>query len=91
VLAGEKDEPAALRVVRSTRQKADQVRRLMRELGDPHEHMALSVRFRRLQRRLERGFPDEASAARFADLTLAVHDLNLLLHREFLAVKPASP
>ena len=56
---------------------------LLRELGDTDENIALNNRFRRVQRRLESGPLDNESATKFGDLTLAVHDLNVLLSESF--------
>jgi uncharacterized protein len=74
---------AARRVVRLARQRAETVKRLLRELGDADEQTALSVRFRRVKRRVETGVLDENTADLFGQLTLAVHDLNLLLSDAF--------
>ena len=74
---------AALRSIREARQRADRVRWLLREMGDREEHVALSVRFRRMTKRFEAGAPDEEAAGRYSQLTLAMHDLNLLLREKF--------
>jgi Fe-S-cluster containining protein len=74
---------AALRLVKKARQRADNVRRLLRKLGDTDEHRSMSERFRRMQRRLESGIADKAAADTFAELGLAVHSLNLLAHEKF--------
>lgn len=84
VLAGSMDIPAALRTIGQARRSADRVLRLLRELGDAHEHLPLGRRFQQLTRRLEKGLPDEDAAATYAELTLAVHDLDQLVHRAFL-------
>ena len=83
VKAGRMKTDAALRVVGTARQRADIVRRLLRELGDHAEDVALSLRFRRMKRRLEANLPDEATAETFGRLTLTVHELNLLLSDAF--------
>lgn len=74
---------AALRWVKQARRKADNVRRLLRKLGDTDERRALGDRFRRTQRRLESGGADAAAGETFAELGLAVHRLNLLAHEKF--------
>jgi hypothetical protein len=84
VAGGQTDTAAALRTIRLARQRADNVRRLLRAVGDADDHLALSLRFRRTKQRLEAGFPHHATADRFAELTLAVHDLNVLLGQSFL-------
>ncbi|MBI2926245.1 MAG: YkgJ family cysteine cluster protein [Verrucomicrobia bacterium] len=83
VRASQVTTEAALRTIRAARQRAANVRQLLRALGDTAEHTALSLRFRRLKRRIEAG-ADDATASTFAELTLALHDLNLFLRREFL-------
>jgi Fe-S-cluster containining protein len=83
VKAGDLETAAALRVIREARRRVDKVKKLLRELGDADEHIALSVRFHRMKRRLETSELDEERADRFGDLTLAVHDLNVLLSGRF--------
>jgi Fe-S-cluster containining protein len=82
-LARKVEVEAALRTIRIARERAEQVRRLLRELGDANEHVALSLRFRKVKKRMESGAPAEEPAKTFAALTLAVHDLNLLLNESF--------
>ena len=86
VAAGETKSDQALKTIRTTRQRAEKVRRLLRELGDTDEQLALSLRFQRMRRRLERSGFDESSAETFGELTLAVHALNVLLSSEFYPV-----
>jgi Fe-S-cluster containining protein len=74
---------AALRLVKQARRKADNIRQLLRKLGDTNERRPLGDRFRRTQRRLESGIADEAAGETFAELGLAVHHLNLLAHEKF--------
>jgi len=74
---------AALRLVRQARRRADKVRRLLRELGDTDEHRALGERFHRTSERLESGQADAAAKAKFADLSLAVHQLKLQAFAKF--------
>ena len=83
VQTGETGVAAALRVIRDARRRADQVRALLREIGDVDETLALSLRFKRTKRRFEASPPDDAQAETFSRLTLAVHDLNLLLRGKF--------
>ena len=83
VAAGETPVAAALRTIRTARQRADRVRALLHALGDTHEQVALSLRFKRLRQRLESAPLDDATAETYADLTLAVQDLNLLLAQSF--------
>jgi hypothetical protein len=81
--AGRTDPPGALRLLRTARQRVDKVRRLLRDLGDTEEQTALAARFRRTARRVEKAGFDELTADTYAQLTLAVHDLNFLLSGAF--------
>jgi Fe-S-cluster containining protein len=74
---------AALRIVRSTRDRAEKVRGLLRLLGETDEKTPLSRRFRRTASRLQKAKLDEKSSHMFGELTLAVHDLNLQLRQAF--------
>jgi uncharacterized protein len=82
---------AALRLVKQGRRRADQVLRLLRELGDTDEHRALGERFHRTSERMESGNASEAEKAKFADLSLAVHHLKLLSYQEFYIKTEAPP
>ena len=81
--AGRLETAAALRVIRAARQRADKVKRLLLQLGDDDKPTALSLRFQRMQKRLESRTTDDETAELFSRLTLAVHDLNLLLSEAF--------
>lgn len=83
VQAGETEVTLALRAIRRTLRRADQVRTLLCELGDVNETLALSLRFKRTKKRFEASPPDDDKAEIFGRLTLAVHDLNLSLHGKF--------
>jgi uncharacterized protein len=74
---------AALKVVRSAKNRAEKVWRLLQSLGCHDEHVALSVRFRRLSKRIHEEPLDAPRADLFAELTLAMHQLNVVLSREF--------
>ena len=82
---------AALPLVKRARRRADSVRRLLRELGDTDEHRALGERFHRTAERMESGNADEAAKTKFADLSLAMHRLKLLLHNRFYTQNEARP
>lgn len=75
--------PAALRLVKQARRRAEKVRRLLRALGDTDEHLGLGERFHRTSERIEAGGADAATTARYADLSLAVHHLKLLSYDRF--------
>jgi Fe-S-cluster containining protein len=77
------EKKTALNIVREAVRRSEKVKGLLRELGDQDEHLALSRRFRRVKQRLESDVPDEATADLFSRLSLAVHDLNLLLRDAF--------
>lgn len=88
VAARQVELPAALMTIRQTRQQAEKVRRLLRELGDAGEGVALAKRFKRLKRKFDAGeLPDgldaEMAYDRFAELSLAVHELDLRLRAKF--------
>lgn len=83
VKAGAVTPAAALRRIRKTRKQVETVKSLLRELGDLDEALSLAKRFRRTSKRLEKDGFDEAGAERFGKLTLALHNLNLLLGAEF--------
>jgi len=80
---GETTVDAALRIIRRARSKAGEIERLLRRLGDQSEALPLSFRFRRLVRRMESGKVDATQAGAFAELTVAMHELNVLLSRSF--------
>jgi Fe-S-cluster containining protein len=81
--AGRLGADAALRVIRTARERAEKVRDLLRALGDNDEPTALSIRFRRMTRRLEQLSLEDDTADLYGQLTLAVHDLNLLVRDAF--------
>jgi uncharacterized protein len=81
VQAGNVEVAAALRVIRATALRAEKVRRIFNALGDRDEGIAFSLRFRRMQRRMEAGGWDDDTIEAYAQLTLAVHDLNLVLRQ----------
>jgi uncharacterized protein len=80
---GRTEGAVALRIVRTARRRVDKVKGLLRELGDADEQTALSIRFRRMKKRFEANGPDQQSAELFGQLTLAVHNLNILLSESF--------
>ena len=83
VKAGRREPAAALRVIRAARSRADKVRHLLNVLGDTDEQLPLSARFRRTGKRLKEHELDKQTADTYSQLTLAVHDLNLLLSDAF--------
>ena len=83
VKAGRTQPPEALRVIHTARDRADKVHRLLGALGDTESQLPLSTRFRRTARRLQNRELEDTTADTYAQLTLAVHDLNLLLADAF--------
>ena len=80
---GERTGAEALRIIRSARRRVAGVKRLLVKSGDQDETVPLKKRFQKLQARLESGTANAEAATHFSELTLAVHDLNLILSREF--------
>ena len=88
VAVGKVEVPAALRTIRQTRQMAEKVRRLLRELSDAGERVSLARRFKRVKRKfdtgeLPEGLDAETAYDRFAELSLAVHELDMRLRTKF--------
>jgi uncharacterized protein len=83
VNSGATTAAAALNRIHGAKQRAEKVRWLLQSLGCRAEHLPLSVRFRRLSRRIHEEALNEQRAEMFGDLTLAFHDLNLALSRHF--------
>ena len=73
----------ARQTVQAARDQADTVRGLLRGLGDTEESLALSARFRRTARKMEDSALDTETAEKYGELTVAVHDLNLILSGSF--------
>jgi hypothetical protein len=73
----------ALKTIRKALKRVEAVKALLRALGDEDESIALGKRFHRIKRRLESGPLDAAHAEQFGELTLAMHDLNVLLSQAF--------
>lgn len=73
----------ASRIIGTAKERAEKVRALLRELGDTDEQKALSLRFQRAAKRYEKAPLAQAKAETYADLTLAVHELNLLIRDAF--------
>lgn len=73
----------ASRIVQMARERAEKVRTLLRELGDSDEQIALSLRFQKAAKRFEKAPLTDDKTEIYADLTLAVHDLNMLLSEAF--------
>jgi Fe-S-cluster containining protein len=83
VKAGEVKISEARKVIRSAVRQAEKVKKLLRLLGENDETLALNKRFQRISRKVERGPYDEEVAHIYGDLSLAVHELNMLLSERF--------
>ena len=85
VQAGDITTDAALKRIRAARRLAAKVEELLKELGHNETNLPLSRRFKRCQRAAETGglAPDQFDT--LAELQLAVHELTLLLARDFYA------
>jgi uncharacterized protein len=73
----------ASRMVRTAKERAEKVQSLLRELGDSDEGTALRLRFQRAAKRYEKAPLTDGKAQIYGDLTLAVHDLNMLIREAF--------
>jgi Fe-S-cluster containining protein len=74
---------AALKNIRVAHRLADRVGTLLAELGHHDVKLPLGRRFKRCQRNAENGGLPPEQFATLADLQLAMHELTLLLAREF--------
>ena len=91
VMAGEASAEDALKLIRSTRRKADKVLKLMREMGDTNEAVSVSARWRKLRRKfeggdlsgLDEGKSEDELFDLFGQLSMAVHELNFVLGEKF--------
>lgn len=83
VAANQTPPASALQIIASARRAAARVERLLARLGDDRTDRPLARRFQTTRTRMHRLGPDEESLDTFAELTLAVHDLNVLLQRHF--------
>lgn len=83
VKAGRAKTAAARRLIRTARRRAETVDQLLRDLVDQDTQLALSRRFQRMRQRLESVEADGRTAEAFGRLTLAVHELNMLLGEAF--------
>jgi Fe-S-cluster containining protein len=83
VLAGLRSVRKAQQLIRAARKQAGEVRRLLRLLGCADETMPLAARFRNLNARVCRAPLSKEAAALFGSLTLAAHDLNVMVSEHF--------
>ncbi len=83
VNGGEVKPADALQTIEKARRRAEKVRQLLRKLGDKEERVALSIRFRRTAKQIQQNDFTPQTAATFSELTLAHHNLNLILSEKF--------
>jgi uncharacterized protein len=83
VKAGSLEPHTALRVIRRAKKQVTEIRQLLGELGDSQEQKPLRARFREVCRRLEGSDCGAGEAQVFGRLSLAMHNLNLLLAERF--------
>ena len=82
--SGQVSERAALVSIRKARVAADNVRRILHELGDADETVPLSRRYQRMMRQPIDLSADERVADLRGELMLAVSELVAVLERDFL-------
>lgn len=82
--AGEVTERAALKTIQATLRRAENVRRILRELGDTDESVPLSRRYQRLMREPIDLSADERIGDLRGELMMAVAELVGALEQEFL-------
>lgn len=80
---GRISEAEAVRVIKDTLKQAGRVQQLLNELGDSDSSVALSKRFQAMRRRIENGPASPEQIETFGALTVAVHELNVLLSERF--------
>ena len=83
VAAGELTPNAALKKISEAKRQAENVRALLRSLGQRDEHMALTHRYAEAMSQPV-DLSDETGAERHGELMLAVNDLMTRLQRDFL-------
>jgi Fe-S-cluster containining protein len=77
-------ERSALKTIQATRRRAENVRRILRELGDTDETVPLSRRYQRMMRQPIDLSADERIGDLRGELMLAVAELVGALERDFL-------
>ncbi|MDB6057777.1 MAG: Flagellin N-methylase [Verrucomicrobiales bacterium] len=80
---GRTTETEALRVIKDARKKAARVQELLANLGDNDATVALSKRFQSVRRKMESGGGATEQIEIFGLLTVAVHELNVVLSERF--------
>jgi len=81
--AGKIGGRAAHQLVATARGQAERVQELLIRLGERDDKAPLATRFRRTAKRLEQVAQSDQTAETYGELTLAYHDLSLLLSESF--------
>jgi uncharacterized protein len=81
---GDVSEGTALKAIQRARRRADEVRRILRELGDTDESLPLSRRYQRLMRQPIDLSGDERTVDLRGELMMAVAELVAVLEGDFL-------
>ncbi len=74
---------AALKTIERARRRVEKIEKLLAKLGNHEANFPLAKRFRSVQKRFEINVASADEAELFAELSLAMHRLNLLLSVEF--------
>jgi Fe-S-cluster containining protein len=80
---GRVSEAEALRVITTARKQAALVQELLDQLGDEDKSVALSKRFQTMRRKMENEPAGPEKIEIFGLLTVAVHELNVILSEQF--------
>lgn len=85
VVSGEIDFLPALRIVRQAADAHDRLVQMLRALGERDESSPVRSRFETLAARLEAEELSRDEALAFGDLTIAMHEFNVLISERFYA------
>jgi len=74
---------AALRIIRQAKEKLATINEVLEQLGNDDQTVSHRLRFKQVSREMKQKEANQAQAALFSDLGLAVHEMNLLLAESF--------
>jgi len=83
VCSGAVKKTAAMRIIREAKNKLAVINDFLMELGNGDETISHRVRFKQMSRGMKDAGADQAKLALFGELTVAVHELNVLLAKSF--------
>jgi Fe-S-cluster containining protein len=83
VIAGKTEPTDARKTIAEARQRLERVEHLMQALGNLEDGITLRERFRRLGVQLAAEGLEPHKAAKFSELSLAMHDFYLLIRQAF--------